>query len=106
MNGCAPSRKEEEGYESLVLSANQMSTLAEVVELIIPTTDTPGAKVAGVHQYIDRVLAKVRSEEDLNVVKNGLDQLSNDDFLSVSNDERIVMLTKLQEKDDPFFSYG
>jgi hypothetical protein len=39
-----------------VLSARQMETVGTLVELIIPTTETPGAKAALVDRYIDGVL--------------------------------------------------
>lgn len=38
------------------LSAQQFETVGVLVELIIPTTDTPGAKAALVDRYIDGVL--------------------------------------------------
>jgi hypothetical protein len=40
-----------------VLSAPQMETVGTLVELIIPTTDTPGAKAAFVDRYVDGVLS-------------------------------------------------
>ena len=39
-----------------VLSARQMVTVGTLVELIIPTTETPGAKAALVDRFIDGVL--------------------------------------------------
>src|SRR5690606_24037904 len=40
-----------------VLSARQMAAVGALVELIIPTTDTPGAKAALVDRYVDGVLS-------------------------------------------------
>lgn len=40
-----------------VLSARQMEAVGALVELIIPTTDTPGAKAALVDRYVDGVLS-------------------------------------------------
>lgn len=39
-----------------VLSADQFDTVSALVELIIPTTDTPGARAALVDRYVDGVL--------------------------------------------------
>lgn len=39
-----------------VLTPQQLETVGTIVELIIPTTDTPGAKAALVDRYIDGVL--------------------------------------------------
>jgi hypothetical protein len=39
------------------LTAGQEALLAEIVETIIPATDTPGAKELGVHQFVQKMLA-------------------------------------------------
>jgi gluconate 2-dehydrogenase gamma chain len=39
------------------LAAEQLQTVATLADIIIPTTDTPGARAAGVHHYIDALLA-------------------------------------------------
>jgi len=51
---------------SVSVSVEQQKLLAEVADTIIPTTDTPGAKAAGVEQFIVRVLRDcyVRSEQE------------------------------------------
>ncbi|HEX4628802.1 MAG TPA: gluconate 2-dehydrogenase subunit 3 family protein, partial [Gemmatimonadales bacterium] len=41
-----------------VLDAHQRETVATMAELIIPTTDTPGARAAQVHDFIDLLLAE------------------------------------------------
>lgn len=45
-----------ENWTPQTLDAHQMSTVEVLSELIIPTTDTPGAKAAGVPRYIDLFL--------------------------------------------------
>ena len=40
-----------------VFSATELRTLGAVVDRIIPDTDTPGARTAGVHLYLDDVCA-------------------------------------------------
>ena len=39
------------------LSASQAELVASVADQIIPSTDTPGARAAGVHQFIDAMMA-------------------------------------------------
>jgi gluconate 2-dehydrogenase gamma chain len=51
------------GYTPKALNAGQYERLACLVELIIPTTDTPGARDAGVHTFIDGMLAEVYTEQ-------------------------------------------
>src|SRR5580693_9565033 len=45
------------GWKPLFLDEHQNETLIALSDLIIPTTDTPGAKEALVNRYIDLVLA-------------------------------------------------
>ena len=42
------------------LNKEQLETVATLVELIIPTTETPGARAALVDRFIDNVLANAR----------------------------------------------
>lgn len=54
--GCAaPS---SDGFTPQYLTASQLDRLARIVDLIIPETDTPGAREAGVHRFIDTLLAE------------------------------------------------
>jgi hypothetical protein len=43
-------------WKPLVLDAHQLATVEVLEDLIIPTTDTPGAKAALVHRYVDLFL--------------------------------------------------
>src|SRR5580698_8073824 len=45
-------------YAPKVLTAEQMASVAKLVDLIIPRSDTPGASDAGVPAYIDRALSR------------------------------------------------
>lgn len=40
------------------LSAEQLEQVATIAERIIPTTDTPGARAAGVHRFVDTMLTE------------------------------------------------
>jgi gluconate 2-dehydrogenase gamma chain len=46
-----------------VFTASQNATVIVLSELIIPQTDTPGAKAAGVNEFIDGVLADAKADE-------------------------------------------
>lgn len=50
------------GWKPLFLDPHQNETLIVLSDLIIPATDTPGAKEALVNRYIDLVLAAENSE--------------------------------------------
>lgn len=43
-------------WQPSVLNPQQLDTVIALVDLIIPATDTPGAKQANVHRYIDLFL--------------------------------------------------
>jgi hypothetical protein len=86
-----------------VLTAKQNDLVVTLTELIIPQTDTPGAKAAGVNRFIDRVLenapAPVRSrfisglqwinERSLSVYKR--------DFVGASPADQAALLTRLAD---------
>ena len=44
-------------WQPRMLDAHQNATVIALTDLIIPATDTPGAKAAQVHRYIDLLLA-------------------------------------------------
>ena len=52
-------------WRPLVLDATEAALTADLAELIIPETNTPGAKKANVHQYIDWKLSEdTRARQD------------------------------------------
>lgn len=101
LTSCEASK--ETGYQPVSFSAEQDELLQELTELIIPTTETPGAKAAGVSQYIDRVLAQVADSEEKETFLEGLKKLEMDDFLALSVKEQVGQLAQLEAKNDPFF---
>jgi len=52
--------QQEGGWKPLLLDASEVETVTQLAERIIPATDTPGARQALVHQYIDFVLSKAQ----------------------------------------------
>lgn len=107
---------QEEVWKPLFLSEPQGKTLAAMVDRIIPTTDTPSAKDAGVHQFIDLILKDCTNAEDAKKFADGLDALDKkcqetyqkgftdlevaqqDEFLNVENEA-----LKGHEGEPPFF---
>src|SRR5271154_3044474 len=62
------------GWKPLFLDEHQNETLIVLSDLIIPATDTPGAKEALVNRYIDLVLA-AETHENQKVFLNSLGYL-------------------------------
>ncbi len=55
--GCRADPTTAGGHAYRVLSRRQQALVDTLVELIIPTTDTPGARAAGVPAFVDTLLA-------------------------------------------------
>ncbi|UAM96765.1 gluconate 2-dehydrogenase subunit 3 family protein [Polaribacter litorisediminis] len=54
---------------------NYLNLLSEIVDVIIPPTDTPGAKEANVHEYIVAYMESCSSNKEFNSFYNGLHNL-------------------------------
>lgn len=55
-SGAASGAKPAAAWQPAVFDEHQAETVAVLVGLIIPATDTPGAREAGVHRYMDLLL--------------------------------------------------
>jgi hypothetical protein len=103
LNGCAPAEKPD--WLPELLSPEQDKLVIEVSELIIPKTDTPGAKDVNVNRFIDLVLKDCyTSEESANFIA-GLDALNkkaNDtygnNFVECSKEEQVALLKQADEE--------
>ncbi len=60
------------------LTSAQAQVLEVAVDLIMPATDTPGAREAGVARFIDRALATFYGPDQVKRLKDGLDQMQAD----------------------------
>lgn len=63
---------------SVTVDTAQQALLAEVADIIIPTTDTPGAKAAGVEQFIVRLMRDCYVMEEQESFFAGLSKLDAD----------------------------
>lgn len=70
LKGCTP--KPGIDWKPLFLTGDQASVVSTVSEIIIPRTDTPGAKDVGVPSFIDQILKEVYSKEDQEFFTSGL----------------------------------
>src|SRR3989454_8969744 len=85
-----------------VLDPHQSETVATIAEMIIPATDTPGARAAEVHRFIDLLLAEWAPDDDRKQFLEGLADVdararaaSARDFLSATEAQRGTILTAL-----------
>ena len=85
-----------------VLDAHQAETVEMIAELIIPETDTPGARAARLPEFIDLLLAEWAPDDDRKLFLDGLADVdararavSAADFRSASEAQRVAILTAL-----------
>ncbi len=57
------------------LNPHQNATVTTISELIIPQTDTPGAKAARVNEFIDLILTEWYDDEEKSIFLTGLDEV-------------------------------
>ena len=78
------------------LTEAQRKIVAEVAEHIIPKTTTPGAKDAGVPAFIVMMLNDCYKSPEHNSFLEGVTDLEKKNFLSLSKEEQIVALQKVE----------
>src|ERR1700730_3372609 len=95
----------EESYKPKFFSADEFETLSRITELIIPTTETPGAIGAGVPRYIDGVVSA--NPEHKKHFREGLARLNHDSnrrfrkrFTKLTEGQQVKLLTPLSEAVD------
>lgn len=107
LNGCKADKSVD--WKPSFLTQDQVDLIAEAAERIIPKTDTPGAKDALVHRYIDEALKNnFTKEEQENALQaiGTFDQMANEkfqmNFVSISDvqkDEILQALADASKKD-------
>ncbi len=95
-----------------VFDSHQNETVIALTELIIPATDTPGAKAAEVNRYIDLMLHDVAADKGHSFLMGlgWLDgyaiRLHNAPFLNCTEAQQVEMLKALDGASDPDLKPG
>ena len=91
--------------------AGQQTLIAELAETIMPATNTPGAKAAGVGGFIEHVIGHCSDLKQQETFRKGLQQtdalsqtLFGKDFLQLDNPQRINVMAQLAKGEKPFFT--
>lgn len=74
LKGCAT--KPSVDWKPEFFAEDQASIVTDVAEIIIPRTDTPGAKDVGVPSFIDQMLKEVYSKEDQEFFLTGMKEFN------------------------------
>ncbi len=80
----------QKAYKPVTLSAEEFDLLGIVVDMILPASDTPGAREVGVHAMIDEDLAK--RSDPLGTLRKGLAALAAEGFGEMAEPQRIAIL--------------
>ncbi|MCP9770479.1 gluconate 2-dehydrogenase subunit 3 family protein [Lacihabitans sp. LS3-19] len=80
------------------LTETQQKIVAEIAELIIPKTNTPGAKDVGVPAFIKMMLKDCYKEPEQQSFVEGLASMESVKFLSLNTDERKGVLKLLEQE--------
>lgn len=88
-----------------VLTAHELAVVSRLSDLIIPSTDTPGAVAAGVPKYIDGALVlnpdmQVRFREGVPALDSAAKRNYGKVFLELSEPQQIELLTPICERSD------
>ena len=101
LNGCTP--KPHAQWTPKSFTDQQGEIVAEVAEIMIPRTDTPGARDIGLPQFIDAMLADAYTAEDRARYIGGLNELDaragvthGGKFMALTSEQRIALVQRLQ----------
>ncbi|MBF86275.1 MAG: hypothetical protein CL489_17610 [Acidobacteria bacterium] len=92
-----------QAWQPRFLDVNQVETVASIAECIIPRTDTPGARDAGVHEYVDFALERAeatvqqRFTDGLTWFTAHVATLRRRTFTELGRDEQSRLLAELSE---------
>ena len=103
--GCGPRRAGSAGWQPRTLTGDQDELVATIAELILPATDTPGAREAGVNEFVDLLLTDWLDAEGRDAFLERLSGFESDclashgrSFLELSSDEQMAVLVPLDEQ--------
>jgi len=77
----------------------EMATVAALVDVVLPATDSPAATEADTHYFIDLALPACASPEAQQAFRSGLAALGRDGFARQSPEEKARLLRARAERD-------
>lgn len=96
---------EELPYKPVFFNEEQARVVSEIAEIMIPRTDTPGAKEAGVPAFIDQILSQCCKKEDQERFLSGLmafekeaKETYDDDFIDLEPAQREAHVRKVHDQ--------
>lgn len=103
-------RGEITAEDPLKFSPGQQKLIADLAEVILPATDTPGAKAAGVDQFIGYVIGHCTVPAQQELFQKGLQQTDafsqtayGKPFSELDGTQRTEIVRQLTQREKPFF---
>ena len=104
LGGCSTGEKGEV-FTARTLTKGREELVATLAELIIPETDTPGARAARVHEFIDNMLTDWYDAAEVEQFLSGLEDVEQyahnynaKSFVDLDADRQIEILTRMEEE--------
>ncbi|MEO8200471.1 MAG: gluconate 2-dehydrogenase subunit 3 family protein [Gemmatimonadota bacterium] len=98
-------RLDRRGQGKGPFTPHQFETVSEIADLIIPGTDTPGARVAKVPDFIAVIVGEWYRDDEKSVIMGGLAELDvrsqrtfGKDFIETRAEDRVQLLTELDKE--------
>jgi hypothetical protein len=108
LTGCRNERDGESGAmdaSPTLFSDEDIAYLDEIAETILPETDTPGAKAAGVGAFMALMVTDTYEEDEQQVFRSGMDQLNaacqqmhGTSFMEATPEQRLALLEQLDQE--------
>ena|ERR1041385_2953260 len=102
LKGCKP--KPDINWKPSFFNEEQAMVITTVSAIILPATDTPGAKEVGVPAFIEQIIHEVYSPEDRESFMNGLagfmkdaELKFNDPFVDLEVEQQTAFVTQVHE---------
>lgn len=90
-----------------IISTSQEAILAEVVETIIPKTDTPGAKELNIDKFTTKMVADCYDKKSQEIFSKGLDLVENTakrdfakSFMACDATQKLAILNKMSNSEN------
>lgn len=103
--GCGGRGADTSAYAFKALDEEQQALTARLVDLIIPETDTPGARAAGAHAFIDEMLAGWMHDDErdrffagLADVERRAEAAHGRAFVDLDEAQQVAMLTEMDRE--------
>ncbi len=103
LNGCKASGDTTSGAP-FSLTKDLQALISEIAEVIIPKTDTPGAKDAGVGPFIEKMLKDCYTEAQQQYFIKGLEDVETESkklgsgFVALASDKKIQVIATMRDK--------